>query len=142
MNTKKSIIALALGACLTSSLHAASAKGLNVTLTASDAQTQTMAMVLSMKTLAQKKAVNMVLCSEAGKLAIKNAKSPVLKPIDKSPKMMLKAIIKKGANVKLCPLYLPNANKKKSDLIEGVSVAKPDDVAKQLLNQDFQNLSY
>ncbi len=134
---------LCAGAFLTTTAFAnESAKGLNVTLTASDAQTQLMAMVLSMKTLQQNKKVNMVLCSSAGELAIKNSKSPKLKPIDKSPKMLLNAIIKKGASVKVCPLYLPNAGKDKSQLIKGVSVAKPDEVASQLLNEDFKNLSY
>ncbi len=126
----------------TSAMASESAKGLNVTLTADDAQTQLMAMVLSMKTIQQNKKVHMVLCSSAGELAIKNAKSPKLKPIDKSPKMLLQAIIKKGADVKVCPLYLPNAGKNKSELIKGVTVAKPDEVAAQLLNKDFKNLSY
>lgn len=136
-------IVILLGSVLVLNLFANdSAKGLNVALTAQDAQTQLMAMVLSMKTLEQKKSVNVVLCSFAGDLAVKNSKSPILKPLDKSPKMLLKAIIKKGANVTVCPLYLPNAKKDKSALIEGVTVANPNDVAKQLLNEDFKNLSY
>lgn len=140
--TKKIIAGLTLGMALSTGAFAGSAKGLNVTLTAGDDQTQLMAMVLSMKSLGQKKAVNVVLCAEAGNLAIKGAKSKVLKPLDKSPKMLLKGIIKKGANVQVCPLFLPNANKDKSALIKGVSVAKPDEVAKRLLDTDFKNLSY
>lgn len=140
--TKKILASLTLGMALTTGAFAGSAKGLNVTLTAQDAQTQLMAMILSMKTLEQKKAVNIVLCSSAGKLAIKGAKSTILKPLDKSPKMLLQGIIKKGANVKVCPLYLPNAKKDKSALIKGVSVADPKEVAKNLLDTDFQNLSY
>lgn len=140
---KKLFSTICAGAILATSVSASdSAKGLNVTLTADDAQTQLMAMVLSMKTLGQKKAVNVVLCSSAGELAIKNTKSPKLKPIDKSPKMLLKGIIKKGANVQVCPLYLPNVGKSKSDLINGVTVANPNEVATQLLNEDFKNLSY
>lgn len=123
-------------------LSAKSAKGLNVILTAKNPQTQLMAMVLSMKTLKQGKKVNMVLCSNAGALGEKNSKSKVLKPIDKSPKMMLKALIKNGANVKVCPLYLPNVNKDKSVLLEGIKVAKPEKVANMLLDTEFKNLSY
>jgi len=118
------------------------AKGLNVVITSKDAQTQMMGMVLSMMTIKQNKKVNMVLCSDAGDLAVKGMKSTVLKPKNKSPKMMLKALIKKGANVKVCPLYLPNASKDKSVLLDGITVAKPSDVAKSLLNKDYQNLSY
>ena len=123
-------------------LSANLAKGLNVVVTSSDAQTQQMAMVLSMMTLKQKKEVNMTLCSSAGDLAVKGMKSTVLKPMDKSPKMMLKAIMKKGAKVQVCPLYLPNAGKDASVLLDGITVAKPMDVAKGLLNTEYQNLSY
>lgn len=125
-----------------SNAFAVQAKGLNVVLTSANAQTQMMAMVLSMKTLAQNKKVYMTLCSKAGDLAVKGMKSKVLKPLDKSPKMLLKALIKKGAIVGICPLYLPNANKKKSVLLKGITVAKPLDVATQLLNKDYTILSY
>ena len=119
-----------------------SAKGLNVLLTSKDAQTQMMAMVLSTMTLKDKKEVKMVLCSSAGDLAVKGMESPTLKPQDKSPKMMLEAIIKQGAKVEVCPLYLPNAGKDETVLLEGISVAKPAEVTKNLLNKDYQNLSY
>lgn len=101
-----------------------------------------MSMVLSMMTLKQNKKVNMVLCSKAGDLALKNSKSETLKPMNKSPKMMLKAIINKGASVKVCPLYLPNKNLQKTDLMSNITVAKPMDVSKDLLNNDYKNLSY
>ena len=119
-----------------------SAKGLNVLLTSKDAQTQMMAMILSTMTLKEKKEVKMVLCSSAGDLAVKGMERPTLKPQDKSPKMMLEAIIKQGANVEVCPLYLPNAGKDETVLLEGITVAKPAEVAKNLLNKDYQNLSY
>jgi len=135
-------VVLVLALFLPNLLSAKDAKGLNVVLTAKDAQTQMMAMVLSMMTLKQDKEVNVVLCSNAGDLAVKGMKSKVLKPKDKSPKMLLKGIIKKGAKVSVCPLYLPNANKDKSVLLEGITVAKPMEVAKQLLNKEYQNLSY
>ncbi len=127
---------------LVSNAIANEAKGLNVIVTSADAQTQQMAMVLSMMTLKQGKKVNMILCSKAGELAVKGMKSEVLKPMDKSPKIMLKAIIKKGADVKVCPLYLPNAKKDASVLLEGVSEANPKNVAKSLLDTEFKILSY
>ncbi|GGD42387.1 hypothetical protein GCM10012288_15810 [Malaciobacter pacificus] len=119
-----------------------SAKGLNVIVTSADNQTQMMAMVLA--TMAKKagKEVNITLCSSAGDLADKNMKSATLKPKDKSPKMLLNGLIKNGASVKVCPLYLPNAGKDTSVLMDGISVAKPNEVAASLLNKDFQNLSY
>jgi predicted peroxiredoxin len=141
---KKGLLVLLSSLLLTTASIASenSAKGLNVIITSGDAQTQMMGMVLSMMTLKQKKEVNMTLCSKAGDLAVKGMESEVLKPKGKSPKMMLQAIMKQGAKVKVCPLYLPNASKDESVLLEGISVAKPADVASSLLNKDFQNLSY
>jgi len=135
-------VALAIMLFIPNLLSADSAKGLNVIVTAKDSQAQMMAMVLSMATLKQNKKVNMTLCSNAGDLAVKGMKSEVLKPMNKSPKMMLKALIKKGANVTLCPIYLPNVNKDKSVLIEGITMATPANGAKELLDLDFQNLTY
>ena len=141
---KKVLLSLCASIIVTTGAMAAdnSAKGLNVLLTSADAQTQMMGMVLSSMTLKQKKEVNMTLCSKAGDLAVKDMESPSLKPMDKSPKMMLQALIKGGAKVQVCPLYLPNAGKDESVLLEGITVAKPAEVATGLLNKDFQNLSY
>ena len=141
---KKSALVLLSTLLLSTSVMANdnSAKGLNVLLTSKDAQTQMMAMVLSTMSLKEKKEVKMVLCSSAGDLAVKGMESPTLKPQDKSPKMMLEAIIKQGAKVEVCPLYLPNAGKDETVLLEGITVAKPAEVAKNLLNKDYQNLSY
>lgn len=141
---KKSALVLLSTLLLSTSVMANdnSAKGLNVLLTSKDAQTQMMAMVLSTMTLKEKKEVKMVLCSSAGDLAVRGMESPTLKPQDKSPKMMLEAIIKQGAKVEVCPLYLPNAGKDETVLLEGITVAKPAEVAKNLLNKDYQNLSY
>ncbi|CAM3943793.1 DsrE family protein [Arcobacter cloacae] len=119
-----------------------SAKGLNVLVTVKEAQTQMMAMVLSTMALKQNKEVNVTLCSDAGDLAVKGMESPTLKPQDKSPKMLLEGLIKQGAKVQVCPLYLPNASKDESVLIEGVTVAKPAEVAAKLLDKDYQNISY
>lgn len=129
---------------LSANLYASdnSAKGLNVVVTSGDSETQMMAMVLATMAKKQGKEVNITLCSKAGDLADKNVDSPTFKPSDKSPKMLLNGLIKNGATVKVCPLYLPNRDKDASILIEGVSVAKPMDVATSLLNKDFQNLSY
>ena len=141
---KKSALVLLSTLLLSTSAMAndSSAKGLNVLLTSKDAQTQMMAMVLSTMTLKQNKEVNITLCSNAGDLAVKGMESPILKPQDKSPKMMLEGLIKQGAKVEVCPLYLPNALKDESVLIEGVTVAKPAEVATKILDKNYQNLSY
>lgn len=119
------------------------ASGLNVMVTSADTQTQLMAMVLSLQTIKKHgKKVNMVLCGPAGKLGLTSTVSKKLKPKNVSPTMLLKKIIKLGANVNVCPLYLPNANKNKTDLMKGIGVAKPPMVAKHLLNKNLKNLTY
>ena len=124
-------------------VQAKSADSLNVIVTSADHQTQLMAMVLSMQTIkAHNKKVDMVLCGPAGALSLKETKTPKMKPRDVSPTMLLKKIISMGANVGVCPLYLPNAGKDKSDMIEGIKVVKPPKVAGRLLDKNSQSLSF
>ena len=129
-----------------SMLNADQAKGLNVLVNSANPQTQAMAMVLSLMSIKKhKKEVNIVLCGAAGDLANKNIKgTPIKRPNGKAPsaKQHLKMLIKKGAHVEVCPLYLPNAGKDKSILLEGITVAKPPMVAGRLLDKDFQNITF
>lgn len=122
------------------------AKGLNVLVNSAEPQTQAMAMVLSLMTIKKhKKEVNIVLCGKAGDLADKNIKGiPTKRPDGKSPsaKMHLQKLIKMGASVEVCPLYLPNSGKDKSVLLDGITIAKPPVVAGRLLNQDYQNITF
>ncbi len=145
---KKIIASTALvAALLTPSLVSADqSKGLNVLVNSGDPQTQAMAMVLSLMTIKKhNKEVNIVLCGQAGDLANKNIKgTPVKRPNGKAPsaKQHLKMLIKKGAHVEVCPLYLPNLGKDKSVLLDGITVAKPPVVAGKLLDNDYKNLSF
>jgi len=127
-------------------INAQQAKGLNILINSGNSQTQSMAMVLSLMAMKKhKKEVNIVLCSKAGDLADKNIKGiPTKRPNGTQPsaKKHLKILIQKGATVQVCPLYLPNSNKDKSVLLDGVTIAKPPVVAKQLLNKDFQNITF
>ncbi len=118
-------------------------KGLNVIVTTAEQQAQMMAMVLSVQTIKKHgKAINMVLCSSAGDLALKSTKTEVFQPAGKSPTQLLKGLIKMGASVQVCPLYLPSAGKTKADLIDGITVAKPPAVAARLLDTNFTTLSF
>ena len=127
-------------------LSADKAEGLNVLINSDNAQTQAMAMVLSLMTIKKhKKSVNIVLCGPAGDLADKTIKGIKIKrPNGQAPsaKDHLKLLIKKGATVEVCPLYLPNSGKNKSILLKGITVAKPPVVAGRLLNKNFQNITF
>ncbi len=145
---KKIILStLVAGALLLPSIASAQqAKGLNVIVNSGNSQTQAMAMVLSLMSIKKhKKEVNITLCGQAGDLADKNIKGiPTKRPDGKAPsaKKHLQMLIKMGANVQVCPLYLPNSGKDKSILMDGITVAKPPMVAGKLLNTDYQNISF
>ena len=118
-------------------------KGLNVVVTTADRQAQMMAMVLSIQTMKKHgKEINMMLCGAADDLALQSTKTNTFLPPKKSPTMLLKLLLKTGASVQVCPLYLPNAGKTTDDLIEGITVAKPPVVAGKLLDKDYQNLTF
>ena len=145
---KKILLTTALVATLLTpiALNADQAKGLNVLVNSANPQTQAMAMVLSLMAIKKhKKQVHIVLCGPAGDLADKNIKAtPVKRPNGKAPSAQqnIQMLIKKGARVEVCPLYLPNSGKDKSVLLDGITVAKPPVVAGRLLNQDFQNITF
>ena len=65
-----------------------------------------------------------------------------LKPRDVTPQQMLQGLIKNGAKVEVCALYLPNTGKQPSDLLPGVSPAKPAEVATHLLKPTVKTLAF
>jgi len=118
----------ALLVCATSAL-AQSQTETFFSVTSADNQTQGMAMVLASQMAEQKAAVRILLCGPAGQLALKAYEPPALKPRNVTPKQMMTGLIKGGATVEVCALFLPNADKAPADLVEGVTVAKPPEVA-------------
>ncbi len=127
---------------LQSNAHDDDAKGLFVVVASPDVQTQMMAMVLSTKTVEQGKSVRMLLCGPGGELALKSCKQVMLKPLDKSPQMLLKNLIEKGVTVEVCPLFLPNKGATPDKLIEGVTVAKPPVVAEKLREEGIKLFTF
>jgi len=118
------------------------AKNLMVVVTTQDSVTQLMAGVIALQSKKQGANVQMLYCGKAGDLVIKGSNEVILKPKSKSPQMLIKRLIKKGATVEICPPYLPNAGKTKVDLIKGVKVAKPPKIAATILDKDTKILSY
>ncbi|MCK9517352.1 MAG: hypothetical protein M0Q87_15115 [Ottowia sp.] len=60
-------------------------------------QTQGMAMALASTMARQGAKVNVLLCDQAGDLALKNDKAPALKPKDPTPGQMLRQLLEQGA---------------------------------------------
>lgn len=106
-----------------------SEKELFVTLTSGDAQTQMMAMVLATQSANQGVSVRILLCSKAGKLAIKGAESTEFAPANKSPKQLLMGLIDRGVTVEVCGIFLPNNAYTTEDLTDKIGVASPPEIA-------------
>tara|TARA_B100000214_G_scaffold359812_1_gene321631 strand:- start:6244 stop:6687 length:444 start_codon:yes stop_codon:yes gene_type:complete len=142
----KAVAAAALIAAVPFSVQADSHKGgveeVLVILSSDSPQTQGMAMVLS-NTMAQQGAkVNVLLCDQAGDLALKSYEAPALKPKNVTPGQMLRGLLKNGGEAKVCALYLPNSEYSKDDLIDGVGVAMPPEMAGQMLNPKMRTFTF
>jgi predicted peroxiredoxin len=139
---KKSALSLALIASLGFSAHAANDVELLVTIDSGTTMSQGAALVLAGQAQEQKAKVRVLLCGAGGDIAAAGQPGEALKPRNVTPQQMLQGIIKNGAQVEVCALYLPNTGKKPSDLIEGVTPAKPADVAAYLLKPNVRTLSF
>jgi len=138
LNAAALAMLLGLGAALPA--QAQSTVDLLVTITSAEAQKQGLALVLASQSLQQKARVRVLLCADGGTLALKAREPAPLKP--RSPRTMLDELIKAGAQVDVCALFLPNSEWKQTDLIDGVGVAKPQDVAAQVLAPQTKVLSF
>jgi predicted peroxiredoxin len=139
---KKLSIVLALTLSFALPAYAQTPSELFVTINSGNPQTQGMAFVLANQAVEQKAGVRVLLCSEGGQLAVKGKESVSLKPKNVTPKEMLQGLMKAGVKVEVCALFLPNSDWKAADLIEGVSVAKPGEVATYLLQSNVKTLTF
>ena len=99
-------------------------------LTAPEAQTQLMAMVLTMNAIAAGAKAEMLLCGPAGDIALKKAPETATAgqpPKGASPQGLMKMMMEKnGLKVQVCAIYLPGQNADAAVLLEGVTAAAPD----------------
>lgn len=120
----------------------ASAQQLFVNIHSGNAMAQGAGLVLAGQALEQKAAVRVLLCDAAADIAVAGKDTTTLKPRNVTPQQMLQGLIKAGAQVEVCALYLPNSGRQASDLISGVTAAKPADVAAHLLKSDVKTLAF
>lgn len=113
-----------------------------ITLTSGEQQTRGMAMVLANTMQSQGASVNVLLCDSAGDMALKDAASEPLKPKNVTPEQLLGKLMGAGAQVKVCALYLPNSGHQPTDLLEGISVAKPPAMAADLLDSETRVFNF
>lgn len=136
----KRLLALSCAALLTAGT--AQAEELFVNIHSGNAMAQGAGLVLAGQALEQKATVRVLLCDAAGDIALVGKDMPKLKPRDVTPQQMLQGLIKEGAKVEVCALYLPNTGKQAADLISGVTPAKPAEVAAHLLKPGVKTLAF
>ena len=114
-----------------------------VIITSASLQTQGIAMVLSRAMQEQGVQLNILLCDKAGDLAIEGYQSAqALAPKGMKPEMLLQQIIAAGAQVAVCALYLPNSAYQEQDLLKGVTVAQPAQMAQMMRNTDSRVFNF
>lgn len=136
---KKSVV---IAATLLASAVSAQAADLFVNIHSGGAMAQGAGLVLAGQALEQKTNVRVLLCDAAADIAVAGKEMPTLKPRNVTPQQMLQGLIKSGATVEVCALYLPNSGRQATDLIPGVTPAKPADVAAHLLKPNVATLAF
>jgi predicted peroxiredoxin len=115
-------------------------------VTSADAQTQLMAMVLTMQAAQQGAAAHIMLCGPAGDIALKQAPESATAdqpPRDMSPQGLMLTISKQtGATLQVCAIYLPGKGLEPSALIDGITVAQPTEMAARLMDPDTRVLDF
>ncbi|MBH2044257.1 MAG: hypothetical protein I8H87_12205 [Comamonadaceae bacterium] len=139
---KKSVALGLFGLAIAAAAHAADTSELFVNIHSGSAMAQGAGLVLAGQALEQKASVRILLCDAAGDIAVVGKEGPKLKPRDVTTQQMLQGVIKAGAKVEVCALYLPNTGRQASDLIPGVTPAKPADVAAHLLKATVNTLAF
>ena len=107
-----------------------------VILSSDSLQTQGMAMVLSTSLQAREKQIHVLLCDQAGKLAVRDFQPESLAPRNVTPKDLLQNLMADGASVQVCALFLPNSDSQTNDLLDGVSVATPAEITRLMVDPD------
>ncbi|MDQ2092972.1 hypothetical protein [Rhodalgimonas zhirmunskyi] len=129
-------------AALTSGAALAEDKSLVTVVTSPDAQTQLMAMVLTVNAAQQGAVPHILLCGPAADMALKEAPESATAgqpPKNMSPQGLMKKVMgMPGAKVEVCAIYLPGKGATPDVLIEGVGVAQPPAMAKAIMDADDQ----
>lgn len=115
-------------------------------LTAPEPQTQLMAMVLTANAVAQGARAKILLCGPAADIALKDAPASATAgqpPQDASPQgLMMKMVREAGVEAQVCAIYLPGRGEGPEVLIDGVTPARPDAMAAELVTPGTTVLSF
>lgn len=131
-----------LASALFAAAVSAQAGDLFVSINSGSVMTQGAGLVIASTAGEQKANVRILLCDAGADIALAGKEMPTLKPKNVTPQQMLQGLIKNGAKVEVCALYLPNTGHKTSDLLSGVTAASPGDIAAYLLKPGVQTLAF
>jgi hypothetical protein len=131
-----------IGLTIAAAAHAADTNELFINIQSGSAMAQGAGLAIATNALEQKATVRVLLCDAAGDIALVGKELPKLKPRDVTTQQILQGVIKAGAKVEVCALYLPNTGKQPTDLIPGVTAAKPAEVAAYLLKPNVNTLAF
>lgn len=146
MKTASALLALALGAVATLPAMAQDTPTKLLTVvTSANPQTQLMAMVLTRASMMQGAEAHVLLCGDAGDLALRqppeSATAPQ-PPRGMSPKGLMTRLMEEGVGVDVCALYLPALGAGPEVLSEGIGAAKPPAMAAMIVDPDTKVLGF
>lgn len=119
-------------------VHADEPDHLLTMITSGSNETQAMAAILTTHYVKRGGSAQVLLCGEAGGMALKDSDvgSGVVQPAGKSPRQMLGGLMEAGVEVQVCAIFLPGRAETEEDLREGVTVARPDAIARIMAQPD------
>jgi len=104
-----------------------------VTVTGTDPQAQAMPLVLANQAVGLGATVRVLLCGPGAEIALKDHKATPLSPRNITPQDLLVRLLEQDVIVEVCAIFLPNSPHTQTDLISGVGIAKPKEVASWML---------
>lgn len=146
MKLSRIMAAAALALSVAGTAQAQDTNRLLTILTAPEPQTQLMAMVLTMNSMAAGAEAEVLLCGPAADIALKDAPASATAgqpPRDASPQGLMKMLMaNQGLKVQVCAIYLPGLGADASVLIDGVGVAAPDAMGAAIVADDTTVMSF
>ncbi|HMB10338.1 hypothetical protein [Saliniramus sp.] len=150
---KKTFAAMAVAAAMSVSALAVSTPAtaeedvdLVTILTAPDAQTQLMSMVLTLQSIQAGASAHILLCGPAADMALQDAPESATAPQEPrgmSPQGLMRTIMDQtGTQVEVCAIYLPNKGVGPDALIEGVTAADPAEMGRRLVAPNARLMSF
>lgn len=143
---KKLLSALALTTALATPVLAEEQRNLVTILTAPEPQTQLMAMVLTLNAVQQGASAQILLCGPAADIALKDAPASATAgqpPRDASPQGLMRMMMDQhNVKVEVCAIYLPGMGADASVLLDGITAAAPDAMARSIIADDTVVMSF